>query len=91
MRRDPLMPDEDYELQAKREVAAALLAIASSRLRDADDALVTHGRAIREGSADRGMPEDDEGTIALGLCNDVGHAYVEMRRAEAEWEKVRGG
>jgi hypothetical protein len=81
--------DDAYERQTKREVAAARLAIAASRLRDADDALVGWGRAIRDGDADRGMPERDEGTRAIALCGDVSIAYGEMRAAEQEWEAVR--
>jgi hypothetical protein len=81
--------DDAYERQTKREVAAARLAIAASRLRDADDALVAWGRAIRDGNADRGMPEGDEGTRAIALCGDVSIAYGEMRAAEQEWEAVR--
>lgn len=78
---------DDYaERMTKRAVAAAGLAIAASRLRDADDALVAHGRAIRDGDADRGMPEWGEGERAIELCEAVGAAYREMRAAEAAYQ-----
>jgi hypothetical protein len=84
-----LHDDDAMYQQRKREEAAAALAIAASRLRDADDALVAWGRAIRDTDADRGMPEGDQGTRAIQLCGDVSIAYGEMRAAEKEWEAVR--
>jgi hypothetical protein len=84
-----LLSDDAMYRQRRREESAARLAIAASRLRDADDALVTWGRQIRDGNADRGMPEGDEGTRAIELCGDVTVAYAEMRSAEQEWEAVR--
>jgi hypothetical protein len=78
---------DDYaERETKRHRAAAQLAIAASRLRDADDALVAHGRKIREGDADRGMPDLDEAEEADRLAKGVATCYAGMRMAEREYE-----
>lgn len=78
-----------YEDDTKRHVAATDLAIAASRLRDADDELVRHGRMVRDGDAGRGMPTSDEGETSVRLCGEVADAYTAMRAAEQRWEEVR--
>lgn len=82
--------EDDYERDVKRGVAASDLAIAASRLRDADDELVRHGRMIRDGDAGRGMPTWDEGQTSVRLSREVAEAYAAMRAAEKKWEEVRG-
>jgi hypothetical protein len=80
---------DDYaERETKRHIAAARLAIAASRLRDADDALVAHGRKIRDGDADRGMPDLDDAEEADRLAKGIATCYAEMRLAEAEYEAL---
>lgn len=74
------------EREMKRGQAATALAIAASRLRDADDELVRHGRMIRDGDAGRHMPDDRECEDSIRLCNEVSVAYAQMRQAEQEWE-----
>lgn len=82
---------DDYaERETKRHITACDLAVVASRLRDADDALVAHGRAIRDGDAGRGMPDHDEGVRAVALCEDVAAAYVSMLDAETAYKKAGG-
>jgi hypothetical protein len=81
--------ETDDERRLKRQRLACDLAIAASRLRDADDALVAHGREIRDGDAGRGMPGDAEGERSVELCNGVLEAYAAMSDAEAHYEQTR--
>jgi hypothetical protein len=66
-----------------RQDAAVDLAIAASRLRDCDDALVAFGREARES----GYPNYELRDEAVRLCERVGIAYGEMREAEKKWEE----
>jgi hypothetical protein len=77
-----------YEDWIKCGQAASDLAIAASRLRDADDALVTLGRELRETDADRGMPSDHDAERALVAARSVSMAYRDMREAEARLERL---
>lgn len=70
---------------SERADAAVELCIWSSRLRDADDAIVNLGREARE-SGEPGYAVQAE---AQRLVERVGVAYEEMRAAEKRWEEVR--
>lgn len=65
--------------------AAIALAVRASRLRDADDYLVTVGRALR----DPMEHHEAERMLAIGACGKVATAYRRMREAEEDFERLR--
>lgn len=84
--------DREDEQQQRLKVgqAACDLAIAASRLADADTRLASLGRELRETDAARGMPDDKDAERALVATRTVAVAYTEMRAAERAYEELTG-